>query len=176
RRHISLKSTKQHSARSSSFDLMSCCRRQWISRELSRDRVLYHWASCFSGRPRPTKCRFIFGDMFVITNETRFTVNELEVLYELFKKLSSSIINDRSIHKEEFQLALFGTPYGENLFMDKGYFVLPLRLYVVKLWTTGGFCKRYRMSCWAVLVFFYKFLYEMVLTMYFYKMVLTMYF
>ncbi|BBN68978.1 Calcineurin B-like protein 10 [Prunus dulcis] len=89
---------------------------------------------------------------------------------------------------EEFQLALFRTPYGENLFLNRDfdlldekkvvslnlmiafrlydlrqtgfiegeerYFLLPLRLYVVKLWTIGGgFCKRYRMSCLAFVGF-----------------------
>ncbi|XP_020421503.1 calcineurin B-like protein 10 [Prunus persica] len=79
--------------------------------------LIFAVIGCFKGRPRPTNRRFIFGDMSIIADETRFTVNELEVLYELFKKLSSSIIDDISIHKEE--LALFRTPYGENLFLDR---------------------------------------------------------
>ncbi|CAL9116330.1 unnamed protein product [Musa textilis] len=48
-----------------------------------------------------------------------FTVNEVEALYELYKKLGNSIITDDLIHKEELQLALFDTLTGENLFLDR---------------------------------------------------------
>ncbi|KAJ4958298.1 hypothetical protein NE237_025409 [Protea cynaroides] len=71
---------------------------------------------CFDYRP-PTKRRFEIPDIARIADGTPFTVNEVEAIYELFKKLSSSIIDDGLIHKEELQLALFKTPSEENIFL-----------------------------------------------------------
>ncbi|KAL8098889.1 hypothetical protein AgCh_031562 [Apium graveolens] len=62
---------------------------------------------------------YSFNDIVRLSQETPFTVNEVEALRELFKKLSSSIIDDGLIHKEELQLALFNSSAGKNIFLDK---------------------------------------------------------
>ncbi|XP_061360139.1 calcineurin B-like protein 4 [Gastrolobium bilobum] len=55
----------------------------------------------------------------VLAAGTPFTVSEVEALYELYNKLSNSVIKDGLIHKEEFQLALFRNKNMSNLFADR---------------------------------------------------------
>ncbi|XP_030955810.1 calcineurin B-like protein 9 [Quercus lobata] len=82
--------------------------------------LIFAFKGWFKCRPPCLQnCGNHFEEIACLANETIFTVNEVEALYELFKKLSSSIIDDGLIQKEELHLALFKTPSDENLFLDR---------------------------------------------------------
>ncbi|KAL0327499.1 UNVERIFIED_CONTAM: Calcineurin B-like protein 10 [Sesamum angustifolium] len=85
------------------------------------DALAFAFSGCFECRKLSPgkKLRYEFEEIVRLSEKSHFTINEVEALHELFKKLSSSIIDDGLIHKEELQLALFRTVCGENLFLDR---------------------------------------------------------
>ncbi|CAL5198563.1 unnamed protein product [Lathyrus oleraceus] len=54
-----------------------------------------------------------------LSADTVFSINDVEALTELFKKISSSIEADGKISQEEFKLAMFNNSQQQNLFADR---------------------------------------------------------
>ncbi|KAI9109522.1 hypothetical protein K1719_019576 [Acacia pycnantha] len=81
--------------------------------------LAYSLSGCFNIQRPKKKIYSTFDDIVLLSRNSPFTVNEIEALRELYKKLSCSIIDDGLIHKEELRLALLRTTFGENLFLDR---------------------------------------------------------
>lgn len=60
-----------------------------------------------------------FEDPAIIASETAFSVNEVEALQELYEKMSSLVVDDGYIQKEDFTFALFRNSNNRNLFADR---------------------------------------------------------
>ncbi|XP_057520565.1 calcineurin B-like protein 7 isoform X1 [Amaranthus tricolor] len=63
----------------------------------------------------------------ILASETSFSVNEVEALHVLYRRLSSSVVGEGLINKKEFQRALLGNCKQQNLFVDRVFNLFDLK-------------------------------------------------
>ncbi|CAN1138723.1 Calcineurin B-like protein 4 [Linum perenne] len=80
---------------------------------------------CFSKPKIKKQARYEANAL--LASETPFTINEIEALYNLFQKLSSSALNDNLIHKEEFLFALVRSRKTSNLFAERVFTLFDIK-------------------------------------------------
>ncbi|XP_048141210.1 uncharacterized protein LOC115740764 isoform X3 [Rhodamnia argentea] len=74
-----------------------------------------------------TKHRFGHKDFEALASQTCFNAGEVEALYVLFKKLSSCLVDDGLISKEELQLGLLQSRKKRSLFTDRMFHLFDLK-------------------------------------------------
>ncbi|XP_075522422.1 calcineurin B-like protein 1 isoform X2 [Primulina tabacum] len=86
------------------------------------EEVIFAFSGCFECQNSLSGCKKLrpgSEDFTPLSEESLFTVSDVAVLFELFKQLSSSIMDDDFIQKEELQLALCGTSHRQDIFLDR---------------------------------------------------------
>ncbi|KAK4349626.1 hypothetical protein RND71_032381 [Anisodus tanguticus] len=68
-----------------------------------------------------------YEDPVFLASQTAFTVSEVQALFEMFKTISSTVIDDGLISKEEFQLALFENRKKEDLLANRIFDLFDLK-------------------------------------------------
>ncbi|WCJ22419.1 Calcineurin B-like protein 4 [Euphorbia peplus] len=69
--------------------------------------------------PSKRKKRAHIQDFGALAHQTSFSRNEIEALYELYKKVSTCVVKDGLIQKADLKFAIFRNSNKQNLFADR---------------------------------------------------------